>query len=147
MNIECSPSFRGYCRSCLCLVRGRGAAGWCPAWALAAIRLLSQSLDRAKHAEHLGCDEAVIPCLQLLAGKALRHARPGLGAFPRQGHRGRAGLSRGARCLPCPALPCLGPGCWAGGCPPEDCRPSSHLPVPSWGSQGRQPVCCLSSAW
>lgn len=49
---------------------------------------------RRKHAEHLGCDAAVIPCLQLLAGKALCHARPGLGAFPRQWHRGRASRSR-----------------------------------------------------
>lgn len=46
---------------------------------------------QGKHAEHLGCDETVIPCLQLLAGKALRHAWPEPGAFPRQWHRGRRG--------------------------------------------------------
>ena len=34
-----------------------------------------------KHAEHLGCSEAIIPCLQLLAGKALRHAQPGWERF------------------------------------------------------------------
>lgn len=54
-------------------------------------------IRQRKHAEHLGCDETVIPCLQLLAGKALRHARPGLGVFPWQWHREmRGGLS--SRC-------------------------------------------------
>lgn len=46
LNIECSQSFCGYCRFCLCLVQGCGAAGSYPSLALAAISLLSQSLDR-----------------------------------------------------------------------------------------------------
>lgn len=45
LNFECSQSCWGYCGFCLCLVQGRGAAGSCPALALAAISLLSQSLD------------------------------------------------------------------------------------------------------
>lgn len=110
----------------------------------ASCHLSPESVTRQrKHAEHLGCDEAVIPCLQLLAGKALRHARPGPGAFPRQWHRGQGRPPRGARWLPRrapawgagPAAPLL--------LPPEDCRPS-HLAFRSLGSQH---VCCLSSAW
>lgn len=77
-----------------------------------------------KHAEHLGCDEAVVPCLQLLAGEGRHPARPGLGAFPRQRHgEVRGGLSRSARW---PAMQsALGLRRWASGSPalpPEDCR-------------------------
>lgn len=113
----------------------------------ASCHLSPDSVTRqSKHAEHLGCDEAVIPCLQLLAGRALRHARPGLGAFPQQWHRGRASLSRGARWLPCRALSLR---CWPAAplvSPPEDCSPS-HLTFLSLGSQSRQHLCYLPSAW
>lgn len=82
--------------------------------------------QQGKHAEHLGCNETVIPCLQLLAVKVLHHARPGLGVFPRQWHREtRGGLS--SQCPPAGPAECPQPEVlveWL--CclfPPEDLRP------------------------
>lgn len=53
-----------------------------------------------KHAEHLGCSEAIIPCLQLLAGKALRHAQPGWERFLSSGMERWGGCSCGVSRAP-----------------------------------------------
>lgn len=122
---------------------GAVAAGSCPALALAAISLLSQSLDRAST---LSIWDAMRPSFLVYsswqAKPCVMHGR-GRQRFLGSGTEARAGLSRGARWLPCrapawgagPAAPLL--------FPPEHCR-ASHLAFRSLGSQH---VCYLSSAW
>lgn len=145
LNFECSQSCWGYCGFCLCLVQGCGAAGSRPALALAAISLLSQSLDRGST---LSIWDAMRPSFLVYsswqAKPCVMHGR-GWERFLGSGTEAE------------PASPAVPAGRAAGlslrrrasgaaGFPPEDCR-ASHLTFLSLAWQSRQHACYHSSAW